>query len=247
VISARLENFRKWKTSYVHAYRKGHKSFYEQLAQIQKQTETVAPRVRALAKLNGLAELGPALPSSVTAATDLAAVEKQTTLCSDAAEAAVDGEAAICPKCRWTPATHALPSELLQRVQAATDAGLTDRLQRFKDAAIHGILQQGQAKGQRPDLATLLKIIQAADADKLVGVITDELIEFIRQLLQAQNLVQVEVSASDILADIGGIEGERIDEAVDKLSKALRDKLKQAKANQLAGKRVRLFVKFDRA
>jgi len=245
LIAARLDQFKQWKAKYVHAYRKAHKAFYEQLAQIQKQAEAVAPRVRALAKLNSLAELGPPLPSSLTAAADLAAIEKQTTPCADAAEASVEGEVALCPKCGWTPA-RALPSELLQRVQAATAAGLTDRLQRFKDAAIHGILQQAEEKGKRPDLATLLQVIQAADAEKLVGVITDDLIEFIRQLLQAQNLVQVEVSAADLLAELGGIEGERIDEAVDKLAKTLRDLLKQAKAQQPAGKRVRLFVKFDR-
>ena len=244
LIAARLEQFKKWKISYVHAYQKAHKTFYHQLAGVQKEVEALVPRVRALTRLNTLTDIGPPLATSLTAAAVLAEIEKQTTPCPDATDAAIQGEEALCPKCGWTN-ERVLPTQLLSQVQATVLSGLADRIQRFKDAAIHGILQQAAEEGHRADLSTLLKVIQAADADKLIGVVTDDLINFIRQLLRSQNFVQVEVSASDILAEIGGIEGERIDEAVDKLSKALRDKLKEAKSKQPTDKRVRLFVKFD--
>jgi hypothetical protein len=117
-------------------------------------------------------------------------------------------------------------------------------MQRFKDAAVHAILQQ--AADSRPDLKTLLQIIQAANADKLVGLLTEDLLEFLRQLLQEQNLAQVEVSVADLLDQLGAVDGERIDDVVDKLAQLLRQRLKDAKAQQPPGKRVRLFLRAER-
>src|SRR5439155_17492932 len=89
-------------------------------------------------------------------------------------------------------------------------------------------------------------IIQAADAHKLVGLLTDDLIEFLRRLLQEQNLAQVEVSLADLLDQLGAVDGERIDDVVDEFAKLLRQKLKDARASQPPGKRVRLFLRAER-
>ena len=44
------------------------------------------------------------------------------------------------------------------------------------------------------DLQSLVEIIQIADADKLVGVITDDLVAFLRTLLQEANIVHQTVA-----------------------------------------------------
>jgi len=236
VIGARLETFKKWKARYAQAYRKAHHAHYEELEKIGKQVKALASKVRGLVRLNSITELGPILPSTATVAADLSVLEKAVWVCPDAAEAAVEAGNAICQKCDWTPET-ALPdaAPLANRVQA----GIADRMQRFKDAAITSILQ----KSDKPEIKTLLDVIAVANSDKLLDLLTDELIAFIRKLLQEQNLAQVEVTLDDILDELGAIEGERIDEAVDQFAVRLRKKLKDAKANQEAGKRVRLFIR----
>jgi hypothetical protein len=240
LIGARLDAFKQWKSRYAQAYRKGHAAHYDALEKVASDVAKLAPQVRGLVRLNSLAELGPPLPATATVAADLLALEKAVWICPDAAEANVEGGNAVCPKCGWTPEV-ALPDA--STLQTRVTNGIADRIQRFKDAAITAILQK--AADGKPEIKTLLEVIAAADAGKLVELLTDELVEFIRKLLQEQNLAQVEVGLSDILDEIGAIDGERIDEAVDTFANRLRKKLKDAKANQAAGKRVRLFLRGD--
>ena len=54
-------------------------------------------------------------------------------------------------------------------------------------------LEKAAEKGNRPDLAKLLEIVQLANADALAGVLTDDLVEFLRKLLYDENLVQEEI------------------------------------------------------
>ncbi|MEI6176958.1 MAG: hypothetical protein WCS43_08705 [Verrucomicrobiota bacterium] len=240
LILARLDAFKKWKGRYTQAYRKAHRAHHETLESIGKQVESLAPQARGLARLNTLAELGPPTPGSTGIETDLADLQKAVWICPDAAEAAVDADKAVCQKCVWTPES-VLPDKRLGSLQTRVAGGIDDRLRRFKDAAITTILQQ--AADGKPEIKHLLDVITAANTDKLVDVLTEDLVDFIRKLLQEQNLAQVEVSIADILNEVGAIEGERIDEAVDAFTMRLRKKLKDAKANQAAGKRVRLFLR----
>ncbi|MGI8601810.1 MAG: hypothetical protein ACR2OZ_02295 [Verrucomicrobiales bacterium] len=245
LIPARLDSFRQWNTRYVQAYRKAHRAYYEELAKIKTAAETLAPKVRGLARLNSLVELGPPIPATASVAADLTTLEKGTWICTDAAEAPVDGARAVCATCGWTPGED-LPAPALAALQSAVQLGLADRMQRFKDAAIAAILQKAAEAGERADLKTLLAIIQAANAEKLVAVLSDDLLEFLRKLLQEQNLAQVEISLADLLDQIGAIDGERIDDVVDQFATLLREKLKDARAQQGSGKRVRLFLRTER-
>jgi hypothetical protein len=239
LILARLDAFKQWKGRYAQAYRKAHRAHHEALESIAKQVESLAPQAHGLIRLNTLAELGPPTTGSTGIETALADLQKAVWICPDAAEAAVDADKAVCQKCAWTPES-ALPDKQLDSLQRRVAEGIADRMRRFKDAAITTILQQ--AAHGKPEIKHLLDVITAANADKLVDVLTEELVDFIRKLLQEQNLAQVEVSITDILNEVGAIEGERIDEAVDAFTTRLRKKLKDAKANQAAGKRVRLFL-----
>src|SRR5438876_125729 len=81
----------KWKTSYVHSYRKAHRAYYEKLSQLETGVDALKPKARALVKMNTIVELGPPLPTMSSVATDLAAVEKRIYVCPDAAQAAVEG------------------------------------------------------------------------------------------------------------------------------------------------------------
>ena len=96
-----------------------------------------------------------------------------------------------------------------------------------------------------PDLKLLIEIIQIANADKLVEVITDDLVAFLRQLLQEANIVQESVELGPIIQQIGAIEEDRVEEALSKLMTLLTKAIKDAKAKHGLGKRLRVFLRLD--
>lgn len=244
LIPQRLDSFRHWKRDYVQAYRKGHRSYYENLDKLAKSTEALRPRSIALARMNSIAELGPALSGTANITGDFAKLEDSLWVCPDAAEAEVDGANAICPKCQWTP-DKTLPQAEHDRIAQAIAQGLADRLRKLKDTSISTILKKADAEQGRADLKALLEIIQLANADKLADVMTDELAAFIRKLLQEANIVQESVMLAPILQQIGAIEEDRVDEAVSKFTSLLKNAIKDAKAKHGSEKRVRVFLRLD--
>ena len=244
LIAVRLEGFEKWKVSYVHAYRKAHRAHYQKLQELESNLSALKPRARALIKMNTITELGPPLPTMSTVAGDLSAVEKRLYICPDAEQAAVDGMQPVCSKCQWTPETLP-PSKEVENLGSLVASGLTDRFQRFKDAAISTILKKAADTGERPDLAQLLEIVQLTNADALANVMTDDLVEFLRKLLYDENLVQEEIPLAPIVQDVGAIEEDHIDEAVDKFAQLLTKAVKDAKAKHGKSKRVRVFLRLQ--
>ncbi len=244
IIGARMEEFEKWKSKYTQAYRKAHRSYYEQLTTLEAETEALRPQVRALDRMNAIAELGPPPHSSLSVAADLAAIDRRLDVCVDAAEASVNGTDPKCSKCGWAP-TMLAPAAEVTKLKSVVTAGLADRLQRFKDAAIGAILKQAAEKDGRADLAKLLEIIQVATADSLAGVMTDDLVEFLRKLLYDENLIQEEVPLGPIVQQVGAIEEDHIDEAIERFAKLLSKAVKEAKSKHGKAKRVRVFLRLQ--
>jgi hypothetical protein len=226
------------------AYRKAHRAYYEQLTTLEAETEALRPQVRALDRMNAIAELGPPLHSSLSVASDLAAIDKRLDVCADATDASVNGTDPKCPKCGWTP-TMLAPAAEATKLKSVVASGLSDRFQRLKDATIGAILKQAAEKDGRADLAKLLEIIQVATADSLAGVMTDDLVEFLRKLLYDENLIQEEVSLGPIVQQVGAIEEDHIDEAVEKFAKLLSKAVKEAKSKHGKAKRVRVFLRLQ--
>ena len=244
IIRAREKNFALWKTRYVHAYRKAHRAYYEAVTDLAGQMETLRPKAHALTRMNSILELGPPLAATATTAADLAALDKVLWVCPEAAEAAVAGKDALCPRCQWHPETK-LPAEALSRLYALVSQGLADRFQRFKDAAIAAILTKVAAEQKKPGLDELLDIIQLADADRLAGVLNDDLVAFLRQVLYDENLVDEQLPLAPILQHIGAIDETRVEEAVSTLARLLTQAIKDAKARHGPSKRVRVFLTLD--
>lgn len=242
LIGPRLDSFNQWKEDYVQAYRKGHRTYYENLDTLAKSADALRPRAIALARLNSISELGPAFSGTANVTGDIEKLDNALWVCPDHADADVEGANAICPKCQWKP-DKPLPQQEHDRLAHAVKQGLADRLQRFKDASISAILKKAEGVQSRADLKALLEIIQLANADKLAGVMTDDLAAFLRQLLQDANIVQESVQLAPILQQIGAIEEDRVDEAVSKFTSLLKNAIKNAKAKHGAGKRVRVFLR----
>ncbi len=241
LVPARLDSFEKWKSGYVQAYRKAHRSFYESLGKIATAAQALRSSAIALGRLNQINELGPPLAGTAKLDADLNKLESDAWVCPDEADAEIAGTNAVCPKCQWTP-EKALPQKECDRQFQLLSQGLNDRIQRLKDASIASILSKAVGDTGRADLKSLLEIIQIADADKLVGVITDDLVAFLRKLLQEANIVHETVALKPLLDKLGAIEDGRIDEALASLNSLLRTAIKDAKAKHDPGKRVRILL-----
>lgn len=244
ILPVRLQNFEKWKASYVHSYRKAHRAYYKKLTELETSLGSLKPKARALVKMNTIVELGPPLPTTHSVSADLAAIEKRLYVCPDAEHAVVEGPAPTCPKCSWIPLDQP-PAAEVAKLTALVASGLADRFQRFKDAAISTVLKKAAEQGDRPDLTKLIEIVQLTNSDALAGVLTDDLVDFLRKLLYDENLVQEEIQLGPIVSDVGAIEEDHVDEAVDKFATLLARAIKDAKAKHGKSKRVRVFLRLQ--
>jgi hypothetical protein len=118
--------------------------------------------------------------------------------------------------------------------------------QKTWDAAIAAILKKAAAKKKQPRLDELLDIIQVADADWLAGVLNDDLVAFLCQILYDENLVDEQLLLALILQHIGAIDETRVEEAVSTLAQLLTKAIKDAKARHGPSKRMRVFLTLDR-
>ncbi len=135
-----------------------------------------------------------------------------------------------------------VPDADLEKLKKTVAAGMADRFQRFKDATI---LKKAANVGDRPDLQQLIEIVQLANADALAGVLSDDLVEFLRNLLYDENLVQQEIPLGPIVQEVGAIEEGHVDEAVEKFGKLLAKAVRDAKVKHGKTKRVRVFLRLE--
>jgi hypothetical protein len=240
------ELFERWKPKYVQAYRKGHRAYYEKIAELSKALEGLRPKARALGRLNEIVELGPPLANTADAPAIVARLEQELSSCPDAKLAALDGKNALCPKCSWAPDRHA-PEESVGKLATVVNQGLSDRMFRFKDAAISSILKRAADEGKQPGLTELLEIIQVANSDKLADVLTDELVAFLRRVLYDESIVSETIPLAPIVRQVGAIDQSRISEALEKITSLLSKAFQDARAKHGHDKRVRIFLTLDEA
>jgi hypothetical protein len=244
VIGAREGTFEEWKARYVQAYRKSHRAYYEEIAELAGQLETLCPKVQALVRMNSIVELGPPLATTRGVEADLKALDNALWVCPDSSAADVAGKDPLCPRCQWRPSQKP-PADALSHLSAVVLQGLADRFQRFKDASIAAILKKATTEGKGAGLQELLDIIQLADADRLAGVLNDDLIVFLRKVLYDENLADEQIPLGPIIQQVGAIEDTRVEEAVSTLTRLLTKAIKDAKAKHGTSKRVRVFLPLD--
>ena len=138
-----------------------------------------------------------------------------------------------------------LPAEALSRLTALVSQGLADRFQRFKDAAIAAILKKAAAEKKKPGLDDLLDIIQVADADRLAGVLNDDLVAFLRQILYDENLVDEQLPWRRSCSTSAPSTRHAWKRLFRRWRELLTKAIKDAKAKHGPSKRVRVFLTLD--
>jgi hypothetical protein len=228
------EAFRRLKDKHSHAYRKAHRDHHEQLGKLNSRLQPLARKLTAIARLNEL-ELGSPLGAELDhrhrqllAATDACAAKDQ---------ANVDQQP-ICPLCRWD-GRPGCPSAEVDALAVAVQEAIDQLTVRVSRGTVRKLLEE------HPDanVRTLLEIILASQTDRLADVLTSEVVERIRQVLQDANLEPRDLPVQDLLGELTAVEEEDIESLVRQIEQRLRAAFKQAKAETDGKKRVRFFLK----
>ncbi len=172
---ATFEVFRK---RYRAAYVAHHRRYWRSAAALRRALREAAVAARALERLNTLRELGrPVGEESLSCYRTLLS---QTEACIvDEGLEGLLADRTACPSCRITLSDEPPEGEVQEALQGLSSA-LARQQARLSSEAVRKILAAG--KGER--LERFLQVVQASDLTGLANVLDDELLAFLRELLE---------------------------------------------------------------
>lgn len=165
-----------FKVRYLSAYRSHHEKLRNQLAVYRRDFELTQLKLKALALLNTLPELGQPTGTGLEASMDELGPEPSPCL---VAEPDIQRDASPwCGSCRLK-LDYKLPVDQLARLMAALEMDLGAKNRQLSSFLVERILQGKQDER----LDDLLKIVQASDLSALSNTITAELVGFIQGII----------------------------------------------------------------
>ena len=163
-----------FRSRYHRLYVEHHRRYHEALAGLRERLAAAGPQVEALARLNGLAELGPPLGA--------AALRGYARRLAEAVPCPQPGppeDEPRCPACRL-PLDAVPPLEAAERDLARLHAALAQQLRRLSRRAVRRVLdREGHAR-----LDQLLQAARASDLAGLAALLDDDLTAFLRDFLR---------------------------------------------------------------
>ena len=227
------EAFRRLKEKHSHAYRKTHRDHHEQLGKLNSRLQPLARKLTAIARLNESGTRQP--PGSRPSPTAPSTARRHGRLCREGP----------CQR----RATADLPAVPLGRPSRLSHRG--SRRPRGRHRGDH---RQLTIRVSRGTVASCWRIIRterqdtaadhlASQTDRLADVLTSEVVERIREILQDANLEPRDLPVQDLLGELTAVEEEDIESLVRQIEQRLRAAFKQAKAETEGKKRVRFFLK----
>ena len=172
-IEGRLGEFR---SKYSGRYLAHHTRYYEQEQEIDRRLERLTPQVDALARFNGMPELGE--PIGVDAQERLQAVVGSLRSCSTAADQI---RLETSPRCQMC--SLGLDEEVPRReADAAMDGVETAMREYSRLLGSHGA-RMVLANPTSAQLTKFVELVQVADPSALADVLNDDVVEFLRQFL----------------------------------------------------------------
>ena len=170
-----------WKREYAAIYGGQHSDYRTGLTTIAERIDGSATKAAAVERLNQLRRLGP--PVAVPALTQLADLER---LYPCAIAAAVLNEALsrspTCPECGYELGRQA-PVADARRVVQAVERGLASQQARLARRVVSRIISR-PGGDEDEKIERFIRVVQASDLTGLALVLDDELVEFLRDLLE---------------------------------------------------------------
>jgi hypothetical protein len=179
-IEGSLSLIRLWRQEYARVYEAAHETYHAAVVQIFEQMEELHSASSALRRLNGLRRLGPPLASAALTQHQ----ELERLLPCPATRAQLDAflaDAPFCGECGFRIGQIA-PAVEAQRITTALQRGLAGQQTRLARRVI-GRLLALPAEEPEARLQRFIEVVQASDLNGLAGVLDDELIGFLDDLL----------------------------------------------------------------
>lgn len=176
-ISAILAAVDHFNRQYRKAYVRHHEMYWQTMSGMQGHLLEAQTRATALARLNTLTELGPAVGEM--------ALESIDSLAQESAGCALGGgladalaEAPLCPGC-GIQLDQQPPLEQAEQALARLDRAIERQLSRLSSVAVRELLE----RSSDPRIERFLRIVQAAQLSSLAEVLDDALTNYLRRFL----------------------------------------------------------------
>jgi len=230
--------FEDFKRRYRNEYQKFHRDTNDALGKIQQSMAGVPSHLHALALLNGITELGPAI------GTDLE--KRYTELCqglepcsvTDYLQVTVDASP-ICAVCQ-REMTYTTPVQVVEKLNRDLNQALVDQQRRLASETIRRVLERGQGDA----LGQFLQVIQAANLTALVSVLDANIVKIIRDLLRQEQIVTIESQAvGSLLRKYGSLEEKDIPQVIEEFRGLLQKAFDEARQKNPGKKTIRINLK----
>jgi hypothetical protein len=227
-------DYESFKGRYLNAYRKHHRDYYEEVAQVHNTLADVPRQLDALDLLNGIERLMPRLGEDLRGRHQTLSERLRVCDLTNVAEVMVDREPQ-CDKCHLRLTTTA-PAAEVAAFNLDLEASLAGKQRQLASEAVTRVL-----KGGGPDLDTFLKAVHAADLAALVDIMSPELASFIEELLAREKVVTMDTNILAKLAQFHpSVEETEIDNVVATLRRLLKEAFSSAKEGKPNGGAIRL-------
>lgn len=234
-IWATFEDFKK---RYRNEYQKFHRDTNAALIKIQQSLADVPIHLHALALLNGIAELGPAIGEN--SENRYAELLQGLGPCSitDYQKVTVD-TTPVCANCN-REMSYTAPVQAVEEFKRDLNQALADQQRRLASETIQRVLERGKGDA----LGQFLQVIQAANLTELVNVLDEKIVRLIRKLLHQEQIVTVESEAvGSLLQKYSSLEENDIPEVVEEFRKLLLKAFKEAQRSNPGKKNIRINLK----
>jgi hypothetical protein len=230
--------FEDFKRRYRNEYQKFHRDTNDALVKMQQSLENAPSHLAALALLNGITELGPAIGEDLE--------KRYTELCqgldpctvTNYLQVTVDASP-VCAVCQ-REMTYTSPTQAVEKFIRDLNQALVDQQRRLASETIRRVLERGQGDA----LGQFLQVIQAANLTALVNVLDANIVRIIRDLLRQEQIVTVESKAiGSLLRKYSSLEEKDIPQVVEEFRDLLQKAFAEARRNNSGKKTIRINLK----
>lgn len=230
--------FDQFKARYRNEYQKHHRNTKDTLKELTESLADAPRRLKALALLNSIQELGPARGPQLMA--DYERLVASLRPCSIIDFQSVSIEAApVCAACQRS-LTYTPPTDQVAVFLRDLNAALTDQQRSLANETVRRILERGQGDA----LSQFLQAAQAANIATLVDLLDEDIVTVIRKLLAEE---QIGMAEGDVIGRFlqryGSLEEGDIPAAMKAFEALLRDAFQEAKKANQGKKTIRLTLR----
>ncbi|MBE0415129.1 MAG: hypothetical protein IBX36_01110 [Dehalococcoidia bacterium] len=226
--------FEWFQSRYRAIYLAHHHDYHREMASLHLVLDDTRPEVDALRRLNSIIELGE--PLDVELVSEYEQLLARVSPCP-VTEVSVEFEP-ICSQCGLA-LTAEPPQEEVERFLHRLEKALRQQQRRLSSEAVRQIFAQN---GER-QIDQFIRVVQASELSPLVSLLDDELVDFLRKLLQeAQVDIPWHLAFTELMKKFPSLEEGDIDAMAAETVQLLRRAFAKAKREH-PGKRVRLIFK----